>query len=62
MRLRARDLYRLGRDVRRASRGLRFRLTATYAALFVVLLVGAVWLARAQLSASLSTLASDSLD
>jgi heavy metal sensor kinase len=62
MRLRARDLYRLGRDLRRASRGLRFRLTATYAGLFVVLLVGAVWLARAQLSASLETLASDSLD
>ncbi|MGO9230387.1 MAG: ATP-binding protein [Bryobacteraceae bacterium] len=62
MRLRSRDLYRLGRDVRRASRGLRFRLTATYASLFVVLLVGAVWLARAQLSSSLQTLATDSLD
>jgi len=62
MRLRSRDLYRLGRDMRRASRGLRFRLTATYASLFVVLLVGAVWLARAQLSSSLQTLATDSLD
>jgi heavy metal sensor kinase len=62
MRLRARDLYRLARDVRRASRGLRFRLTATYAALFVLMLVGAVWLARAQLAGSLETLATDSLD
>ena len=62
MRFRRRDLLRIGRDLRRASRGLRFRLTATYAALFVVLVVGAVWLARAQLSASLQTQATDSLD
>src|ERR1017187_6008881 len=62
MRFRRRDLLRIGRDLRRASRGLRFRLTATYAALFVVLVVGAVWLARAQLSGSLQTLATDSLD
>jgi len=60
--LRRRDLLRIGRDLRRASRGLRFRLTATYASLFVVLVVGTVWLARAQLSASLQTLATDSLD
>ena len=62
MRFFRRDLFRIGRDLRRASRGLRFRLTATYAALFVVLVVGAVWLARAQLSGSLQTLATDSLD
>ncbi len=62
MRFFRRDLLRIGRDLRRASRGLRFRLTATYAALFVVLVVGAVWLARAQLSSSLQTLATDSLD
>jgi len=62
MRMRARDLYRLGRELRRASRGLRFRLTATYAGLFVVLLVGAVWLARTQLSGNLDTLATESLD
>jgi len=62
MKLFRRDLFRFGRDLRRASRGLRFRLTATYASLFVVLVVGAVWLARAQLSASLQTLATDSLD
>ncbi len=62
MRFLRRDLPRIGRDLRRASRGLRFRLTATYASLFVVLLVGAVWLARAQLAGSLQTLATDSLD
>ena len=62
MRFFRRDLLHIGRDLRRASRGLRFRLTATYAALFVVLVVGAVWLARAQLSASLQTQATDSLD
>jgi len=62
MRFRRRDLLRIGRDLRRASRGLRFRLTATYAALFVVLVVGTVWLARAQLAGSLQTLATDSLD
>jgi len=62
MRVFRRDLFRFGRDLRRASRGLRFRLTATYASLFVVLVVGAVWLARAQLASSLQTLATDSLD
>jgi len=62
MRSPLRDLSRIGRDLRRASRGLRFRLTATYAALFVVLLVGAAWLAREQLASSLQTVATDSLD
>ena len=57
-----RDLLRIGRDARRVSRGLRFRLTAAYAALFVILLVSAAWLARTQLASSLQTLAADSLD
>jgi heavy metal sensor kinase len=43
------------RDLRRITRGLRFRLTASYAILFTVLLMGVSALLRYQLSNSLDT-------
>ena len=50
------------RDLRRLSRSLRFRLTASYVVLFAVLLTGVAWLFRVQLSSELTTQAEDSLN
>lgn len=50
------------RDLRRITRGLRFRLTASYVALFAVLLIGVAWLFRAQLASELTTQAEDNLN
>src|SRR5579872_1482840 len=50
------------RDLRRLSRSLRFRLTASYVALFAVLLTGVAWLFRAQLKSELDTQVVDSLN
>jgi heavy metal sensor kinase len=52
----------LRRDLNRLTRGLRFRLTASYVALFAVLLIGVAWLFRAQLASELATQAEDSLN
>jgi len=43
------------RDLRRLSRGLRFRLTASYALFFAVLLMGVAGLFRQRLSSELDT-------
>jgi heavy metal sensor kinase len=50
------------RDVRRLSRGLRFRLTAIYAVIFAILLVSVTTLLRARLAAALDTQAQAVLD
>ena len=50
------------RDLRRLSRSLRFRLTASYVLLFAVLLTGAAWLFRAMLASELRSQAEDSLN
>jgi heavy metal sensor kinase len=50
------------RDLRRITRGLRFRLTASYLLFFAVLLAGAAWLFRERLAASLDNQVHDLLD
>ena len=50
------------RDLRRLSRSLRFRLTASYVVLFAVLLTSVAWLFRAQLASELKSQAEDSLN
>jgi heavy metal sensor kinase len=49
------------RDLRRLARGLRFRLTASYALFFAVLLIGVAWLFRARLVSELDTQVQDDL-
>jgi hypothetical protein len=43
------------RDLRRLTRGLRFRLTASYALFFAVLLIAVAGLFRQRLSSELDT-------
>jgi len=62
MALRRRDFRRIGRDLRRISRGLRFRLTASYAILFALLLTGAAVLLRKQLAVNLESQVEDGLN
>ena len=50
------------RDWRRLTRGLRFRLTASYSLFFAVLLVGVALLFRARLSSELETQVEDTLN
>src|SRR5579872_532073 len=50
------------RDVRRLSRSLRFRLTASYVVLFAVALTGVAWFLYAQLARELTSQAQDSLN
>ena len=50
------------RDLRRITRGLRFRLTASYFLFFAVLLVGVAGLFRARLSSELDTQVEDTLN
>ncbi len=50
------------RDLRRLSRGLRFRLTASYALFFTLLLIGVALLFRERLDSSLRTEESDALN
>jgi heavy metal sensor kinase len=50
------------RDLRRLTRSLRFRLTASYVVLFAVLITGVAWLFRAQLAIELSNQVEDSLN
>src|SRR5512135_3406400 len=50
------------RDLRRLSRGLRFRLTAIYAIIFAVLLISITTVLRARLAASLDAQAQAVLD
>jgi heavy metal sensor kinase len=50
------------RDLRRLSRGLRFRLTAVYALIFAILLISITTLLRARLAASLDAQAQAVLD
>lgn len=50
------------RDWRRVTRGLRFRLTASYFLFFIVLLVGVAGTFRARLSTELNTQVEDSLN
>jgi heavy metal sensor kinase len=50
------------RDLRRLSRSLRFRLTASYVLLFAVLLTGIAGVFRAQLARELTTQAEDTLN
>jgi heavy metal sensor kinase len=50
------------RDLRRFSRGLRFRLTATYSLFFAVILIGVVALSRERLSTTLESQLQDSLN
>ena len=50
------------RDWRRLTRGLRFRLTASYSLFFAVLLVGVALLFRARLSSELDTQVEDTLN
>ena len=50
------------RDLRRLTRGLRFRLTASYALFFAVLLIGVAALFRERLATSLETQVQDALN
>jgi heavy metal sensor kinase len=50
------------RDIRRLARGLRFRLTASYALFFALLMIGVTAIYRQLLSSSLTTQAHDVLD
>src|SRR6266550_1561121 len=50
------------RDFRRITRGLRFRLTASYALLFALLLTGVALLFRARLAHTLETEVEDELN
>ena len=54
-------MFRL-REGRRFTRGLRFRLTATYAIFFTLLLIGVTTLLRARLATTLSDQARAVLD
>lgn len=60
MRFRIPRIHR--RDLRRLSRSLRFRLTASYVLLFAFLLTSVAWLFHAQLKSELTSQAVDSLD
>ncbi len=50
------------RDLRRLSRGLRFRLTASYALFFTLLLIGVALLFRERLDSTLRTVETDALN
>ena len=50
------------RDFRRITRGLRFRLTASYALLFALLLTGVALLFRARLANTLETQVEEDLN
>ncbi len=50
------------RDLRRLSRGLRFRLTASYALFFTLLLIGVALLFRERLDSTLQTEETDALN
>ena len=60
MRLRLPRIHR--RDLRRLSRSLRFRLTASYVLLFAILLTSVAWLFHARLASELNSQAVDSLE